>query len=146
MSIEIGFVMEPLLMKESSKRRDELTVSRQTKIKTAARKIVLSTERVSSLERCELARSILSLTVAPAKRPISLQIIKCLNLLLHIFGPLYALPDILFILKTGLTGECFVQVSLEVWITLRVILAQVQELFVDVDYFSTQSWVSHLTM
>ena len=58
-------------MKESSKRRDELTVSRQrqTRIKTAARKIVLSTESVSSLERCELARSILSLTVAPAKRP-----------------------------------------------------------------------------
>ena len=56
-------------MKENSKRRDELTVSRQTRIKTAARKIVLSTERVSSLERCELARSILSLTVAPAKRP-----------------------------------------------------------------------------
>lgn len=54
--------------------------------------------------------------------------LQCLNLFLYVFGPFDPLPDFLFIAKTGLTGECFVQASLKVMITKWIIFAQMQEL------------------
>lgn len=98
--------------------------------------------------------------------------LQCLNLFLYIFGPFNPLPDFLFIAKTGLTGECFVQANLEIVIAKGIIFTQIQKLckirdfglaavfsdlkksscqehfeitFIDVDYLLTQNWVGHFT-
>ena len=54
--------------------------------------------------------------------------LQCLDFFLHIFRLFDALSDLLFISNAGLAGECFVQASLEVLITKRVILPQIQKL------------------
>ena len=60
--------------------------------------------------------------------------LQCLDFFLHIFGLFDALSDLLLISNAGLTGECFMQMSLEVLITKRVVLPQIKKLCVcDVD-------------
>ena len=72
-----------------------------------------------------------TLDILSYQRPVSAIMrtrLQCLNLLLHIFGPFNPLPDFLFIPKTGLTSECFVQASLEVLVPKGIFFTQIQEL------------------
>ena len=47
--------------------------------------------------------------------------LQCLDFFLHIFRLFDALSDLPFISNAGLAGECFMQASLEVLITKRVV-------------------------